>query len=145
MAWGMVQLPGNEREYSVYATEAYYTGPDSRLRRFTYRVDGFVSLRADEKAGGLITRPITFTGDRLEVNFVTRGKGSVRVEIQDAGGRPLRGFTAADCVPLRGHSIRQTVAWKSGADVGKLSGTPVRVSFALESADLFSIRFYNNP
>ena len=55
MTWGMVQLPGNNREYSVYATEAYYTGPDSRVRRFVYRVDGFVSATADSSGGRLLT------------------------------------------------------------------------------------------
>ncbi len=43
MTWGILKLPGDDRELSVYATEAYYTGPDSRVRRFSYRVDGFVS------------------------------------------------------------------------------------------------------
>ena len=27
MTWGLLQLPGNDRELSVYATEAYYAGP----------------------------------------------------------------------------------------------------------------------
>ena len=53
MTWGMLSLPGAEDEISMYATEAYYTGPDSRVRRFTHRVDGFVSLSAgSEGAGG---------------------------------------------------------------------------------------------
>src|SRR5262249_46209782 len=36
LAWGLVQLPGQEKDLSVYATEAYYTGPAGRLRRFRY-------------------------------------------------------------------------------------------------------------
>ncbi|MBI2477731.1 MAG: hypothetical protein HYV60_03510, partial [Planctomycetia bacterium] len=60
MTWGLVQLPGNDKEYSVYATEAYYTGPDSRVRRFTYRVDGFVSLRGGGQGGSLVTKPLVF-------------------------------------------------------------------------------------
>ena len=40
MTWGLLQLPGNDGEYSLYATEAYYTGPNSRVRRFTYPRDG---------------------------------------------------------------------------------------------------------
>ena len=82
MAWGMVQLPGNDREYSLYATEAYYTGPSSRLRRFTYRVDGFVAVRA-EREGRLVTRPLTFEGNSLVVNFRTADRGAMRVELQD--------------------------------------------------------------
>ena len=46
MANGVISLPGQPDEFSVYAAEAYYTGPASRLRRFTYRRDGFASLHA---------------------------------------------------------------------------------------------------
>ena len=53
MAHGLVSLPGNDREWSVYATEARGEGPDTRLRRFTYRVDGFVSVRAGDEGGGV--------------------------------------------------------------------------------------------
>ena len=94
MANGLVQLPGNDREYSVYGTEAYYTGPDSRLRRFTYRVDGFVALEASPKGGELITKPITFAGENLFVNFKTQAGGKLRVEIQDASGTPHQRFCA---------------------------------------------------
>ena len=44
MAWGLVQLPGQRDEWSVYAKEAYYKGPGSRIRRFAYRADGLVAL-----------------------------------------------------------------------------------------------------
>lgn len=44
VAWGGLSLPGQDRELSVYGTEAYYVGPASRLRRFVYRTDGFVFI-----------------------------------------------------------------------------------------------------
>ena len=141
MTWGLVQLPGNDKEYSTYATEAYYTGPDSRVRRFTYRVDGFVSLRAGAGGGELVTKPLVFSGGKLAVNFVTREGGRLRVELQDADGRPIERFTLADSTPIRGDAIDQPVAWKNGDDVGALAGKPIRVRFELNNADLFSFRF----
>jgi len=141
MTWGLVQLPGNDREYSVYATEAYYTGPDSRVRRFTYRVDGFVSVRASAGGGELVTKPLTFAGGKLTVNFATSEGGSLCVELQDADGDPIDKFTLADCTPLRGDAIEQTVAWERDADVGTLAGKPIRLRFELKDADLFSFRF----
>ena len=36
----------------------------------------------------MITKPITFTGRKLFLNFVTSAAGGVCVEIQDAEGRP---------------------------------------------------------
>ena len=56
MAWGLVPTGDDGRELSVYATEAYYAGPDSRIRRFTYRTDGFVSAKASGGIGELVTR-----------------------------------------------------------------------------------------
>lgn len=140
MAWGMVQLPGAADEYSVYASEAYYTGADSRLRRFTYRVDGFVSVHAS-KGGTLVTRPLRFSGDRLVINFKTAAEGSVRAGFADEHGRPLEGHRIEDCVEMRGASIERTVAWNRGTSVGDLAGKTVRVRFELRQADLFSLRF----
>jgi hypothetical protein len=141
MAWGLVKLPGADKEYSVYATEAYYTGPSSRLRRFTYRVDGFVSARASAQGGQLRTRPLRFAGDRLAINYATLPQGQVRVAIEDAAGEPLEGFRLADCPAIRGDAIEHTVAWKGGTSVGRLAGRPVRLRFELRDADLFSFRF----
>lgn len=139
MAWGLVQLPGKKKEYSVYATEAYYTGADSRIRRFTYRVDGFVSARATD--GELLTKPFRFQGDKLAINFTTAAEGSVKIELQDAEGKPIPGFTAADCRVIQGDAIAHTVIWKKSSDLSKLSGKPVRLRFQLNNADVFSFRF----
>jgi hypothetical protein len=141
MAWGVVQLPGNNKELSVYAKEAYYTGLGSRLRRFTYRMDGFVALNAPAEGGELITRPFRFQGEKLVLNFVTAAKGSVRVELQDQDGKPLEGFALTDCQPLQGDAVDQAVSWKTSSDLQKWAGKPVRLRFELKDADLFSFRF----
>ncbi|MCR4416091.1 MAG: hypothetical protein NUV77_27055, partial [Thermoguttaceae bacterium] len=139
MTWGLVRLPGNPTEYSVYATEAYYRGPSSRVRRFTYRIDGFVSVQAATQ-GELVTKPLRFEGDRLVINYAAP-QGRVRVEIQDADGKPLDGFRAADCAPLCGDAIDQVVAWSAGPEVGRLAGKPVRLRFEMENAQLYSLCF----
>ncbi len=141
MTWGLVKLPDDDRQYSVYATEAYYTGPDSRVRRFTFRVDGFVSVRAAAVGGELLTKPLKFTGKRLVTNFATSPEGSMRIEIQDADGKPIDGFKLDDCPAIRGDAIEQTVAWKNGNDVSQLAGKPIRLRIQLKSADLYALRF----
>ncbi len=140
MASGLLQLPGNDRELSVYATEAYYTGPAGRLRRFTYRVDGFVSVRAGSDGGELITKPVIFAGERLLLNFASKEGGSLRVEIQDGDGKPIDGFALADCTALHGDELRRAVQW-GGGDVSRLAGKPLRLRFVLRDADLYSFRF----
>jgi len=141
MANGLVRLPGNDREYAVYATEAYYTGPDSRLRRFTYRIDGFVSAHAGDEGGDLVTKPLTFDGDNLVINFATDDGGSVQVELLDADGTPVAGYDLASATSLSGDEIEQTVTWKTHANVSGRKGQPTKLRFRLKNADVYSLRF----
>jgi len=143
MTWGIVQLPENDREYSVYATEAYYTGPDSRVRRFTYRADGFVSAQGGAKGGSLTTKPIRFQGERLEINFATHGQGRIRVELQDEAGRAIPGFAAANCLPATGDATSHNVQWDSKAVLSAQSGKTIRIRFHVTDGDLFSYRFHD--
>jgi hypothetical protein len=146
MAHGLVRsLDG--REFYVYATEGYgIENQPTRLRRFTYRVDGFVSVRAGEKGGAIVTPPITFAGDSLVLNSIAWPgyKTGVQVEIQDADGDALDGFGLDDCALVDGDAIDQRVTWKSNADLCALAGKPVRLRFALRHADLFSFQFVDN-
>lgn len=141
MTWGLLQLPGKQRELSVYGTEAYYTGPDSRVRRFAYRVDGFVSLRAGKEGGQLLSKPFTFDGSKLVVNFATMDNGQLRVALLDANGKPLPGFSAQQCKPLDGDEIAGAVQWNGKGDLSKLAGTPVRLRVQMRNADLYSFQF----
>jgi len=137
MAAGMITLPSEPGLVSVYAKEAYYKGPGSRIRRFVFRRDGFVSVHA-EQSGGLITKPVTFTGDHLHLNV--RSQGISRAELQDAKGTPLPGFTLNDCQPIQGDSIDHVVTW-SGGSLKPLNGQPVRLRVELDQADLFALQF----
>jgi hypothetical protein len=110
MAWGLLRLPYNPDEYSVYGTEAYYAGPDSRLRRFTYRSDGFTTIKAGPAGGQLLTKPLFFTGDQLVLNFRTQTEGYLKVEILQPDGTVIPEFRADLCVPLQGDHIAQSVA-----------------------------------
>jgi len=141
MTWGMVRLPQNPSEYSMYATEAYYTGPDSRLRRFTYRVDGFVSLHAETSAGEFTTKPLIFSGRNLVINFATKPDGWLAAELQDPTGKPISPFILDNCDRLEGDSIQQVVTWKSVNDLSSLAGVPVRLHVVMKDADLFSFQF----
>ena len=141
MANALVSLTDNDRELAVYGSEAYYEGPDSRLRRFTYRVDGFVSVQGGTEGGELITKRLKFQGEQLVINFATKKGGSVNVELQDENGKPIPGFELSNCLPLAGDSIEQTVSWKSSDSVASLAGKTIRIRFVLRNADVYSIRF----
>ncbi len=145
VAWHAVEtrssLPGAPNEISLYASEGAWTGDDNLIRRHTLRLDGFVSVHAGFKGGGLLTKPFVFTGGRLTLNFATSAAGGVRVAIERPDGAAIPGFTLEDCPEIFGDTVERTVAWKNGSNVGYLSGKPVRLRFALKDADLYSFKF----
>ncbi len=130
IAWHLVEtkssLSGAADELSLYATESYWTGDGNALRRYTLRLDGFVSVNAPRDGGSLVTRPITFAGTGLSLNFATSAVGSVRVELQNPDGDPYPGFALADCPPLFGDTVDRAVGW-DGGDLSRLAGKPVRL------------------
>lgn len=145
LAWGVVEtasnLPGAPPELSLYATENYWHGKGSALRRYTLRLDGFVSAAANWRGGELLTKTLTFAGPRLELNFASSAAGDLRVEIQDPNGQALDGYSLEDCVPLFGDAVDRPVRWKTNKDLQSLIGRPVRIRFALKDVDLYSFQF----
>lgn len=145
IAWNPVEtessLPGAENEISLYASEGAWTGDSNAMRRYTLRLDGFVSVNADWKGGKLITKPLKFSGSKLTMNFATSAVGEIRVEIQDLDGQPIKGFSLADCPVHFGDTTERTVTWNDGDDVSALKGRAVQLLFQLKDADLYSIQF----
>ena len=118
-----------------------YAQPTAHLRRYSMRLDGFASLRAGARRGEFVTKPIVFSGDQLTLNFATSAGGVVQIELQDAAGQPLPGFSLADCRELIGNEIARIVTWQSGRDVSDLAGQSVRLRIQLKDADLYSFQF----
>lgn len=145
IAWQIVEtkspLEGAPNELSLYAGESYWTGDSSALRRYTLRTDGFVSIRAPMSGGELITKPFTFAGGRLSLNFSSSAAGGLRVELQTPEGRPIPGFGLDESAEIFGDSLDRKVTWKSAPNLGELAGKPVRMRVELKDADLYSFRF----
>ncbi len=141
MTWGMLRLPGRPGEISVYATEAYYEGPDSRVRRFAYRSDGFVALTVDAEGAVVTTKPLKVTGGAtgdlsLRLNCRIGRNGWLRVRILDRNGREFPGLGAPDVVTDEDASGARTLVWKDGG--GSVAGD-VRLKIELGRAELFSL------
>lgn len=145
LAWQVVETRSPEddspNELSLYAVESYFTGRFSRLRRYSLRLDGFASLFAPREGGEMVTRPFTFSGKKLRLNLATSAAGSVRVELQDAQGKPLDGYRLQDCHEIFGDSLDYVVRWRKGEDVATLAGKPVRLRIALREADVYALQF----
>ncbi|MBM4005031.1 MAG: glycoside hydrolase family 32 protein [Planctomycetes bacterium] len=147
--WGLVEtrpdIDDAPPELSLYVTERTMQETGGVLRRYSLRIDGFVSLHAPLVGGELVTRPLTFTGNQLSLNVSTSAAGSVRVEIQDAGGQLLPGFAMADCQDVYGDDLDRTVVWSGNSDLAKLAGVPVRLRIEVKDADLYSFQFCTRP
>jgi hypothetical protein len=137
-ALNVVQTGPNEM--SLYVNQNYGQ-PTSHLRRYALRLDGFAAAVAPYAGGELVTKPLTFKDTLLRLNFATSAAGGIRVEIQDAAGKPLPGFALADSVETIGNETDRVVRWKAGADVGALAGKPVRLRFVMKDAKLYSFQF----
>ena len=128
----------------MHFNEGAWRDDQHRLRRYSIRLDGFVSLHAPLSGGELITKPLTFTGTRLFINYATSAAGSVRIELQDAAGEPLKGLSLVDSEEMYGDSLEQRVSWKDGSDLASLVGQPIRLRISLRDADIYSFRFANS-
>jgi len=129
-------------------------GGEPMTCRVEQRLDGFLSLDADERTGTIITRPFTFEGRKLIVN--ANVKGSMRVAILDLAGReisgfytalttrprlPMTGYALSECDPITGDAVRHIVTWQGNSDVGNLAGKVIRLRFEMQNAKLYSFKF----
>ncbi len=137
---GLGIVPSGERDMYIYRM-SHYGQVTSHLSLHRMRTDGFVSVSAPYGGGEILTKPFTFEGDELVINYASSAAGSVRVEIQDVDGNALPGFSAEKCALIFGDEIDRSVHWASGADLGDVSGQPVRLRIEMSDADLYSLRF----
>jgi hypothetical protein len=127
-------------EMSFYVNQDY-AQPTSHLHRYSLRIDGFASAHAAYDPGEMITKLLSFTGSRLIINFSTSAAGYILVEFLDKQGNVIFDFSSENCIPVIGNEISRQVEWKSGYNLDKLQGTPLKIRFTMKDADLYSVRF----
>lgn len=118
--------------------EDKYTGVISRV---VLRLDGYVSADAAYAGGELVTVPLIFSGKRLELNVQTSVAGSVKVEMIDRNGKPVRWRSVADADVIKGNFVDKTVSWKDNSDLSDLAGRPVQIRFVMRDAKLYAFQF----
>ena len=136
MANGLLDLKTEPKHMSVYATEAYYEGPDNRIRRFQYRKDGFVALTADKSGGIVTTRLLKTTGGKLYLNYQTSEGGHIKVDVLDKDDELLPGMESV----LVGDSIDEQLIFGKRRRTG-LSAGVYRLRFSINNASVYAFRF----
>ena len=92
-------------------------------------------------AGGkeevLVTKPLTFTGSKLHLNFASSAFGYLYVEVLDEDGKPIseRSFE------IFGDTIDREIFFPDGSDFAAFAGKPVRLRFTMRDAKLYSMQF----
>ena len=145
LAWGITETASldddSPNELSFYSTESDATGTDSRLRRYALRIDGFRSIHTPSKVGYAVTKPLTFTGRELSLNVATSAMGNLRVEIRDAAGAPIPGYSMEECDVVFGDFLDRHVTWNGSADLSALAGKTISLRFKMNETDLYSLQF----
>lgn len=133
-------VPTGANEMSLYVN-CHYAQPTAHLRRYSLRLDGFASISAGYAGGELVTRPLAFSGDSMEINFATSAAGGIQVELQNTNGKLIPGFGMESCKTMIGNEISRTVKWENSPG---LTGVrqPIRLRFLIKDADLYSFRFF---
>ncbi|MBE6685885.1 MAG: hypothetical protein E7591_01485 [Ruminococcaceae bacterium] len=107
----------SEKEISFFMDEYDASKKCDVLCRYTVRIDGFMSAQGET----LVTKPITFEGNSLEINY----QGQMNVTISDMQGNSLSTgyFTGdeitkvldLDLTTFRGKAVTLTFEMKNGA------------------------------
>jgi hypothetical protein len=114
----------------------------AQIARASWRRDGFVSLHNEGNDVGIITtKPFVFTGKKLMVNAKLFSQGNLKVELLDASGKPIPGYTVADARIVTGDQLSAIAGWGNGNDISNLEGKEVQLRFYLKGGDLYSYWF----
>ena len=133
-------VPTGPSQMSLYVGQ-HRGQPTHHLRRFTLRTDGFSSVHAPYRGGELVTKPLTFAGSKLVLNYSTSAAGSLRVEIQNEAGQVMPRYAMGEFDEIAGDEIERAVSWNGRDDLSALVGTVVRLRFVMKDSDVYSIRF----
>jgi hypothetical protein len=132
------------KERIMFWVSRHYMQETWHIERLLLRLDGFASVNAPYAGGEMVTKPLIFDGEELEINYRTSAAGGVRIEIQDAAGKPITDYALNNCQEIIGDDVASVVAWKHGTNISQLAGRLIRLRFLLKDADLYSFKFRRN-
>ncbi len=133
---GMLETPapyGRETELSLYAMLQHFCGSPAKLMRYTLRKDGFVSLNAPYAGAVVTTKPFTFDGKGIALNFSTSARGYLYVTLTAADG------TVAKSCEIFGDSCDRVIDFD--IDLSAFAGKETVMEIRMRDADLYAVKF----
>lgn len=138
-AWIDEQVVVGDDVYLYYG--GYARG--HKVERFKERQIGVVRIKRDRyiarqtTGDGSITTPsVIMQGTRLTLNADARN-GKIEVALLDAGGKPIPGFTCADCKPIHENGVAIPVSWAK--PLAEVSATPIQIEIRLNNAAVYGL------
>ncbi len=130
------RFKGEEDELSIYVQNHHCTEATVELVRYTYRIDGFASIKSGYAKKTLRTKPFTFDGDELLLNFRTSARGSIVLRILDENNVPIVGYTTCE---IFGDTSKRVIDFDK--PLSELQGRTVSFDFTMQDAEIYSMRF----
>ncbi len=133
---GIVETPapyGRESELTMYAMQSHFCGNPAKLMRYTIRKDGFVSLNAPYAGAVITTKPFTFDGKGIALNFSTSARGYLYVTLTAADG------TVAKSCEIFGDSCDRVIDFD--VDLSLFAGKETVMEIQLRDADVYAVKF----
>lgn len=124
-------------EYSIYCSEKHWSNEPAKLRRYTFRKDGFVSRHSSYKGGKVVTMPFLFEGDTLKVNFSTSARGYIRVKAFAKNLLDGHRYDVLTSYEIFGDSLDRTVVFDRS--LAEFAGRETFLEFEMKEADLYSM------
>jgi hypothetical protein len=123
----------------------YYTGYDglhdylpfhAAVGLATLRKDGFASLDGEDNPGSVTTKRLNGLSGKLHLNCQASA-GLLQVEVLDANGDIVPGYSKKEFNEPRGDGVDQVVTWWKHEELPK-DISPLRLRFWLKNASLYS-------
>ena len=97
-----------------------------------------------EKTGEFHAANHVTDGSSIQINARTQRRGKIEVQLVQKD-EVLPDFSFADCVPITGDKMWETVQWKGKKDLSELKGKKFQIHFRLNKAKIFGYRTVTGP
>lgn len=129
------EVEGADNEYMIMVVDGYRSnlGYDC-LRKYTIRLDGFVSLHAGCTEERIVTKEFTYDGDALYANIATSARGYAYFTLKCDG-------ESYESYEIFGDSVNKRIHFINDEAIKKLSGKVVTLEVRALDCDLYAIKF----
>ncbi|MBF0431270.1 MAG: hypothetical protein HQK83_08335 [Fibrobacteria bacterium] len=129
----------------------YYSGWDGihmqvprtcKIGLAKWRLDGFMSMDAEDTEGTLLTKQLAFNGKYLLVNADASAEGAYMLfELLDSTGSVITGYSKDDCDTVSADSVEHVISWQRNNELSDMAGQPVQLKIYAANAELYAIKF----